>query len=224
MPEQVTVRCRCGATVVYNNPNVGCTNIGHFERTTGWFTAMDRMTQASLWICPGCTFEMRRHARAILEILGTGDVSVTQLLPFKERDMTYLFVYGIFKQRGAGSYMLMGECEFLDTATAPGFVLLDHNGPAAMVPGNYCFRDTDRVAKGEVITVPDEQRKKVLHQLDRVEANGQSYIRVKIEAILDGSRRRVEAYAYLWMEYYAENKILKDGTWDNCFTGKGSGI
>jgi len=86
MPEQVTVRCHCGATVVYNNPNVGCTNIGHFEKATGWFTAMDRMTQAGLWICPECTGKMQKHARAILDILGTGDVSVIYLLPFGERE------------------------------------------------------------------------------------------------------------------------------------------
>lgn len=85
MPEQVTKRCHCGATIVYDNPNVGCTNIGHFERVTGWFTGMNRLTQASLWICPDCTVKMRVHAAAILEILGTGDVSVTHLLPMEQR-------------------------------------------------------------------------------------------------------------------------------------------
>lgn len=127
--------------------------------------------------------------------------------------MTYLFVYGIFKRGGAGSHMLLEECEYLGPATAPGFVLLDHSGPAAMVPGtSYRMSRDDIAVKGDLISVPDEQREKVFKILDRVESNGLGYIRAKIEVIPEG-KSRVEAYAYLFMEYYPSGDIIEDGIW-----------
>ena len=126
--------------------------------------------------------------------------------------MTYFFFYGIFKQDGRYSAIFHG-CEQLGPATAPGFVLLRHAAPAAMVPGK-AYDGGVSVAKGTVTAVPDERLDELLEYFDRVESNGSSYIRVKIEAELEDGKV-VEAYAYLWMEYYSkhENEILSDGNW-----------
>lgn len=139
--------------------------------------------------------------------------------------MTYLFVYGIFKRGGAGNHMLLKECEYLAPATAPGFVLLNHTGPAAMVPGTgYRMTRDDIAVKGDLLGIPDELREEVFETLDRVEANGRSYIRAKIEVVPEDGPR-VEAYAYLWMEYYSPEDIVEDGCWGRSFgMGRGAGL
>jgi len=126
--------------------------------------------------------------------------------------MTYFFFYGIFKQTRRQSPIFHG-CEQLGPASAPGFVLLRHCGPAAMVPGRT-FECDDTTAKGTVTGVPDERLDELLEYLDRAESNGCSYIRVKIEARLENGKT-VEAYAYLWMDFYSltESEILSDGNW-----------
>jgi len=137
--------------------------------------------------------------------------------------MTYLFVYGIFKRGdpfggGTGSHLLTQDCEFIGPATAPGFLILDHAGAAAMVPGsNYQANAKNYVAKGEVLSISDEHLDRTLEMLDRVESNGQSYIRAKIEVVLEDGRR-VEAYAYLYMIYYAKDEFIPDGSWGRSFS------
>ena len=129
--------------------------------------------------------------------------------------MTNFFFYGIFKRHGVAEHMLLRDCTYLGSATAPGFVILDHNGPAAMVPGST-WRGTNNVAKGDIVAVPDEHFEAILKRLDRVESNGNAYIRVKIEAIMDDGER-VEAYTYLWIEHYREGEVLEDGNWSRPF-------
>lgn len=126
--------------------------------------------------------------------------------------MIHLFVYGIFK----GGYFsdLFPDCKFLGPATAPGFVLLDHVGPAAMVPGQTILDVDDTVAKGEVIEVPDARVDEVLASLDRIETNGRAYIRAKINVHMSDGQQ-VEAYAYLWIEYRAPDFLIADGSWSN---------
>jgi cation transport regulator ChaC len=133
--------------------------------------------------------------------------------------MTYFFFYGIFKHGGFYAHQFVG-CEQLGPAKAPGFVILRNTGPAAMAPGKAYGCD-DTVAKGTVTGVPDDQLADMLEFLDKVESNGNSYIRVKIEVELD-SGRVVEAYAYLWMEYYSQlqsDEISPNGSWYNGFKG-----
>jgi len=102
--------------------------------------------------------------------------------------MTYFFFYGIFK--GRPDFGFLTGCKYIGEATAPGFVLLEHTGPAAMVPGRKAWSVRDRdgdesVAKGTVIGVPDELLPEVMHRLDRTESNGRTYIRAMIEAKLE---------------------------------------
>jgi len=128
--------------------------------------------------------------------------------------MTNFFFYGIFKQYGVADHLLQ-DCTYVGSATAPGFVILDHNGPAAMVPGST-WPSINNVAKGDVVAVPDEHFADILRRLDRVESNGKNYIRVKIEVIMDGGEQ-VEAYTYLWIEHYQEKEVLEDGNWSYPF-------
>ena len=132
--------------------------------------------------------------------------------------MTYFFFYGIFKHGGYYARKFVG-CEQLGPAKAPGFVILRNTGPAAMVPGKSYSSD-DTVAKGTVTGVLDDQLADMLEFLDKVESNGRGYIRVKIEAELD-SGRIVEAYTYLWMDYYSmqSDEISRTGKWCGGFTG-----
>jgi len=128
--------------------------------------------------------------------------------------MTYFFFYGIFKQTGCRHAAIFHGCKQLGPAKAPGFVLLRHTGPAAMVPGKT-YEHEDATAKGTVTGVPDERLDELLEFLDRAESNGRSYIRVKIEAELEDGKV-VEAYAYLWMDFYnlaQGGEILSDGNW-----------
>ena len=131
----------------------------------------------------------------------------------------YLFVYGIFKGGGQRYSSLFKGCQYIGTATAPGFVLLDHVGPAAMVPGQT-LRVTDTVAKGEVIEVPDARVDEILDSLDRIETNGRAYIRAKINVHLDECTVQVEAYAYLWIEYYNAEDLVTDGSWSQPFRNR----
>jgi len=127
--------------------------------------------------------------------------------------MTYFFFYGIFKDRGKHSHLFDG-CEQLGWAKAPGFVILGHRGPAALIPGSS-YSHPDAVAKGTVCGIPDELLPRLLEFLDRAESNGRSYIRVKIEVVLDDGTR-LEAYAYLWMEHFSHStnhEILTSGSW-----------
>lgn len=126
--------------------------------------------------------------------------------------MTYFFFYGIFKDRGKHSHLFDG-CEQLGPAEAPGFVILGHVGPAAMIPGSSHMHP-DAVAKGTVCGIPDELLPELLEFLDRAESNGRSYIRVMIEVLLP--YKRMEAYTYLWMEHFSHStndEILTSGSW-----------
>jgi len=125
-----------------------------------------------------------------------------------------MFVYGIFKGADKRYSYLFQDCKFLGPATAPGFVLLDHVGPAAMVPGEIfsSVGADNTIAKGEVIEVPDARVDEVLGSLDRIESNGRAYIRAKINVHLDAGRQ-IEAYAYLWIEHYSAEEVIADGSW-----------
>lgn len=122
----------------------------------------------------------------------------------------YLFVYGIFKTGGdLGDRNLFRGCTWLGKAHAPGYVLLDTCGPAAMVPG---WHDGAKDAQGELIHVPIHRKKEVLRDLDSIESKGVAYNRAKIETIRDDGIE-LEAYAYLWIMRFESYDVLPSGSW-----------
>lgn len=170
------------------------------------------------WICPSCG----QHGPPFVKPVSSSWRVASKLnTPYElptEVGMTYFFFYGIFKSGGYYARKFVG-CDQLGPAKAPGFVILRNTGPAAMIPGKSY--DENTVAKGTIMAVPDDQLADTLEFLDKVESNGRGYIRVKIEAELD-SGRIVEAYAYLWMDYYCQlqsDEISLNGNWYGGFTG-----
>ena len=93
--------------------------------------------------------------------------------------MPHLFVYGIFKPTHRRQFSsLLNDCEYLGSATAPGFVLLKTGSCAAMVPGRTFAwgAHTDAVAKGELIEVPEAEWPSIRTALDTIESNGSGYL------------------------------------------------
>lgn len=130
--------------------------------------------------------------------------------------MPYLFVYGIFKPSSRQQFSsFLDGCECLGSATVPGFVLLRTGACAAMVPGRTMAwsAPTDPTVKGELIEVPEAEWPRIRGGLDTIESNGQNYIRVKVDAVLDRDSETYEAYAYLWIQSYAGDEVIPDGNW-----------
>jgi len=80
MPSRTVVTCPCGATVEYDNPNVGAVNVGHFEKATGWVGTHDMITQESIWVCPECKAKTLANVRQIVELFGTPYISLAPFL------------------------------------------------------------------------------------------------------------------------------------------------
>lgn len=72
--------CPCGATTVYDNPCRGVVNVGHFQQETGWHCLHNTYTFDGIWICPDCMEKARQYAKAIAELVGTPDVSVSSFV------------------------------------------------------------------------------------------------------------------------------------------------
>lgn len=83
MPK-ITVRCPCGATVVYDNPMTGGMNVGHFQDATGWYNWQDNFTCASICVCPECRDKVFALAEGIVDVVQTPYVSLTSILQWKD--------------------------------------------------------------------------------------------------------------------------------------------
>jgi gamma-glutamylcyclotransferase (GGCT)/AIG2-like uncharacterized protein YtfP len=71
----------------------------------------------------------------------------------------------------------------------------------------------DPVAKGALIEVPEAEWPRIKEGLDTIESNGQGYIRVKIDAVLDKTSEIYEAYSYLWIQSFSGDDVIPDGDW-----------
>ena len=78
--ETVTLACNCGKKVDYPNTQRGAINVGQCQRATGWKSLHDTYTYGCLWVCPECFAQALEHAKAIVETLGTGNVSVKGII------------------------------------------------------------------------------------------------------------------------------------------------
>ena len=78
MPFQ-TITCMCGKTVGYDNPSVGATNVGHFQRQTGWKLVNETFHGRAFPTCPECRLKAQVAARIIKEMYGTLYISLNSI-------------------------------------------------------------------------------------------------------------------------------------------------
>jgi hypothetical protein len=79
MPEQLTLTCPCGESVVYENPMCGALNLGDCRRQTGWHPYIT-LDCANVWVCPTCADRAAALAAQIVELIGTERVTLNFIL------------------------------------------------------------------------------------------------------------------------------------------------
>lgn len=124
--------------------------------------------------------------------------------------INYIFVYGTLKS-GGWNNSLLADCEFVGVGWAKSCVIIDMGGCPGMVPGRGRYGDD---AMGEVYSVPDEYLPTILHQLDRLENEGQIYLRAKIQIKLNNGPT-LECITYLYMPNLNANIVVRGGEWNN---------
>jgi len=113
--------------------------------------------------------------------------------------MVYLFVYGLLKRGKPLNYMLK-EGYYKGKATIDGFNLYNCSNLPVMILG-------DGVVKGEVYKFESSIFKKMVKELDRVEAG---YTRC-LERIKMESRKPLNAFVYVYNYHPEFCQLIKDG-------------
>lgn len=131
----------------------------------------------------------------------------------------YLFCYGTLK-KGKPNNSLLTECEFIGIGKAYGYVLINVGAIPGMVPGKVSEENHGDDAIGEVYAVPDEKLAPILHRLDRVENNGEMYIRVvatvdmlSYKGYSAARRRTLDCITYLYMPHINSDALVSGGVW-----------
>jgi gamma-glutamylcyclotransferase (GGCT)/AIG2-like uncharacterized protein YtfP len=127
--------------------------------------------------------------------------------------MNYVFVYGTLK-RGEANHQILRDATYVTQGYAKGFVLYDLGGCPAMMPGAVVGDRVEQSAMGEIYAIEDEDFDDILCSLDRLEGEGQLYIRVKVNVTTRGSVEPTECISYLFIPTHNnQDRVVKGGWW-----------
>ena len=79
-----TLKCPCGKTTEYDNPNKGSVHIKHFVDTKGWYYLL-KDDCSGMVICPRCGEDTVTLGKRLRDLLGTRHTTLSGILSLEKQ-------------------------------------------------------------------------------------------------------------------------------------------